>query len=150
MQTLSTVGTTQITPTRVKLYRFTPEQMQAAKSDANYEAIVKSTNAAAWTERQTKEGNVVFMTMPVITALLSGQPLPEPSEAGAMKAGEQATKEAAKSPIGAVVAGDPRGTYGALMAGLGGPLGVAAIAAVAVGGVYYVSTRKKKAPRRRY
>lgn len=144
MNALMFYGTTFIGgPTNtVKIAPFTAEMLAAAKDgNAQAQAIVGGMNARTWAEKQASDGKVVFMWVTTLLTLASGQvPGPGADELGTWGTGTANAKEAAKSPLGVVLAGNPEG--GLSMAGLGGPILVAVVAAAAVGGVYYLVKRK--------
>jgi hypothetical protein len=124
----------------VKLQPYTAEEFELAKTNTQMQQIMASTNAAGWVDKQVKEKKAVFALTSTLLAVMTHSPLTEGSDTlGTFPAGSDEAKEAAKSPMGVVIAGMGGGLS---LAMFGGPVGVAAIAAVAVGGVYYLSTRR--------
>jgi hypothetical protein len=153
MKTLSTYGTTFLGgPTNRHIIKpFAPEILAAAQAgDANAKALVDGYNAAKWVKDQLAAGQVVFGLQTLLTGVLSGQAVPEnQSELGVFPTGSAEAKDAAKAPFAVVFAGDPDKKVAApgedWMAKIGGPIGVAVIAGVAVGGVYLLTRKKKRA-----
>lgn len=129
----------------VKLTPFTSEQISASQTDPAAKAFMDSVSAFNWIKQQESANNVVFMSMPTLVAIMSGQVLPPGADMlGTFPVGSNEAKEAAKSPLGVVAAGDPEGK--SMLAGFG-PFGIALIAAAAVGGIWYLA--KKSRDRRR-
>jgi len=118
----------------VKLTPFTNEELTIAASNPQAKAILDSRKATNWIAEQVDAGQVVFMNQVTLAAIMSGQALPAGSDQlGTFPAGSDQAKEAAKSPLGVVVAGDPDGR-GFSIAGLG-PIGIAIAAVAVVGGI---------------
>lgn len=132
----------------VKISAYTPEQLAAAQSDPAAAAFLKSMSAKTWIDKQVDEDQVVFMGVGTLVAILSGQPLPPGADMlGTWAAETPEAKEAAKSPIGVVIGGDPDG--GISLATVG-PIAIAVVAAGVIGGLYWLATRKKGAPTARF
>jgi hypothetical protein len=150
MKTLATYGTTFLGgPTNRHIIKPFPVEMLQA-TDPQTKAIVESMNAAAWIKSQLDAGQVVFGLQTLLTGVLSGQAVPEnQSELGVFPVGSQEAKDAAKAPFAVVFAGDPDKKVAApgddWMAKIGGPIGIAVIAGVAVGGIYLLTRKKKRA-----
>lgn len=150
MKTLATYGTTFLGgPTNRHIIKPYPPEMLAA-TDPQTKAIVESMNAAAWVKSQVDSGQVVFGLQSLLTGVLSGQAVPEnQSELGVFPVGSAEAKDAAKAPFAVVFGGDPDKKVAApgedWMAKLGGPVGIAVIAGVAVGGIYLLTRKKKRA-----
>ena len=150
MKTLATYGTTFLGgPTNRHIIKPFPPEMLAA-TDPQTKAVVESMNAAAWIKSQVAAGQVVFGLQTLLSGVLSGQAVPEnQSELGVFPMGSQEAKDAAKFAATVVFAGDPDKKVAApgddWMAKIGGPVGIAVIAGVAVGGVYLLTRKKKRA-----
>jgi hypothetical protein len=124
----------------VKISPYTPEQLAAAKADPAAKAFLDSMSAATWVKKQVDAGQVVFATVGTLAAVLSGASVPGSDMLGTWPAGSDQAKEAAKSPIGVVIGGDPEGAFAfAAM----GPVAIALVAAGVVGAGYWFMTRKK-------
>ena len=127
----------------VKLVPFTPEELAAAQADATAASILGARQVTKWIADQIANGNVVFMSQPTLAAIMTGQQLPPGADQlGTFPAGSDDAKAAAKAPTGVVIAGDPD-AGGFSIAGLG-PVGIALVAAAAVGGVYLYRRSKKR------
>lgn len=124
-----------------QLVPFTAEEMQLASTNPDAAAILRSRSAGTWVEQQLKDDQVVFAAMPTVMGLMSGQALaPGADQLGTFPKGSVQAKEAAKSPMGVVLAGDPEG--GVTIAGLN--IGLIAVGVILVGGAAYMAMRKKK------
>jgi hypothetical protein len=149
MKTLATYGTTFLGgPTNRHIIRPYPPEMLAA-TDPTTKAIVESMNAAKWVKDQVAAGQVVFGLQSLLTGVLSGQAVPDDqSELGVFPVGSMEAKDAAKAPFAVVFGGDPDKKVAApgedWMAKVGGPIGIAVIAGVAVGGIYLLTRKKKR------
>lgn len=134
---------------QVAIQPFTQQEIQAAQADPKAAALLKSRSARAWIGKQVAEDKVVFMSMPALVAILTGQPLPEGAgQLGTFPVGSEDAKEAARAPFGVVVAGHPETMAGQALAMLTGPIGIAAMAAVAVGGIYLCTRKRGRGGRR--
>lgn len=127
----------------VKIYPFSHEQMTAAygpDADPKVRAYLESISVYTWCGKQVAAGNVVFMSLVVLFMVINGAPLPSGlDEIGTYPAGSDAAKDAARSQIGVVLAGNPDGAGMALA----GPIGIAIAVVVAAGGIYWLTTRKR-------
>jgi len=155
MEMLALYGTAYITPTRVAIRPFTPEQLQAAKAgDPMWKSLVENQNAAKWVQDQVKAGGcVIGSASTLLMVLMSDRTVTvEPApEIASVPVGTQEAKDAAKFPTMVVFAGDPDKKVSApaapgedWMAKIGGPVGIAIIAGVAVGGIYLLTRKKKR------
>lgn len=149
MKTLGTYGTTFLGgPTNRHIIKPIAPEILAA-TDPQTKAYVEGFNAAKWVKEQVAAGQVVFGLQSLLTGVLTGQAVPEnQSELGVFPAGSQEAKDAAKAPFAVVFAGDPDKKIAApgedWMAKIGGPVGIAVIAGVAVGGIYLLTRKKKR------
>ncbi len=141
-KTLQNYGTTFLggVGNQVKIAPYTPEQLAAAATDPKAKAFLDSMSASTWIKKQVDGGQVVFATVGTLVAITSGVAVSGADTMGTWPAGSEEAKEAAKSPIGVVIAGDPDGGFA--IAAMG-PVAIALVAVAAVGGVYYLATRKK-------
>jgi hypothetical protein len=132
----------------VKISPYTPEQLATAKADPAAAAFLKSMSAKTWIDKQVDEGQVVFATVGTLVAIMSGVSVPGSDMLGTWAAETPEAKDAAKSPIGVVIGGDPDGR--GMLAAAMGPVAIALVAAGVIGGVYWLATRKKGAPTARF
>lgn len=144
MKTLEQYGTTFIggPGNNVKITPYTPEQLNAGKADPKAAAFLKSMSAAEWVKKQVSDGQVVFMMVGTLVAVMSGMATPD-AMLGTWPAGSKEAQEAAKAPFGVVVGGDPDG--GVTLAGIG-PVAIALVAAAAVGGIYLLTRKRGRRP----
>lgn len=144
MDTLSVCNAVSIGPGKVQLQRFTPEQIQAAATDPTMKAIIETSNARAWTEREVKAGKVVFMSVGTLFKVMSGSgQFDQYDQLASMEPGK-AAQDAAQFPTMVVIGGNPGGS---LMAGLGGPVGIA-LGVLAIGGIAMYLKKDKRGGRR--
>lgn len=134
----------------VQLVRYSSENMVLARSLPDYAKHLEKASALNWTKGQVQAGMVVLAPITTIQALFGvdyspGAPTPPPYPQGAdflyaVTSGSAEAKEAAKSPLGIVIAGDPDSAVAKTRGALAkmGPVGIAAVAAGTVGLVWWL------------
>jgi hypothetical protein len=134
-----------ISDTRIGMTPVSQAERDAANADPAAAKMLKDRSVATWVKAQLSAGRVVFMSKSDLLTYMSAQGV---GQLWSLPAGSPDAMAAAKNPMAVVVAGSASGKD--WMSYVGGPVGVAVIAGVVVGGGYLLYARSKKSRRRTY